>query len=72
MKLTKSQLKEMIREELKEANSPDNKLYWALDKSANNIAKAVKKYDKKADVQKALDTFMNFLSVQLKRMGYKI
>jgi|TARA_B100001964_G_scaffold164865_1_gene181030 ribosome-associated translation inhibitor RaiA len=69
MKITKSQLREIIREELlKEA--PAHDLYKAFTKIQKDIYKTIKKYENKADVNVGFYTFMRELKEMIKKMGY--
>ena len=65
MKLTKSKLKEIIREELLKEATPDADLYKKLTKISDDIVKLSKSYDNKADVKTALYTFMAILHRKL-------
>ena len=51
--------------------SPDVELYKKLGQIGTDIGKLVKKYEKMADTDKALSTFMVGLHSMLNKMGYK-
>ena len=75
MKLTKSKLKEIIREELKEAGgweAPDIKAYKELEKINMQVYRIVGSLRHKADMDKAIHTWMVGLHVGLKKRGIKI
>ena len=75
MKLTKSKLKEMIREELKEADkweAPDIKVYKELEKLSDKVYFIMGRYAHKADVGKAIHTWMTGLHAGLKKRGIKV
>ena len=75
MKLTKSRLKEMIRQELKEAGgweAPDKKVYKELDKLSDKVYRIAGTYAHKADMETAIHTWMVGLHAGLKKRGYKV
>ena len=75
MKLTKSKLKEMIRQELKEAGgweAPDKKVYKELDKLSDKVYLIAGRYAHKADMETAIHTWMVGLHAGLKKRGYKV
>jgi hypothetical protein len=75
MKLTKLKLKEIIREELKEAGgweAPERKVYNALEKLSDKVYRIIGTYAHKADIDTALHTWMIGLHAGLKKRGYKI
>ena len=51
--------------------NPDAELYKKLGKIGTDIGSIVKKYEKMADTDKALSTFMVGLHGMLNKMGYK-
>ena len=51
--------------------NPDAELYKKLGKIGTDIGSIVKKYEKMADTNKALSTFMVGLHGMLNKMGYK-
>ena len=51
--------------------NPDAELYKKLGKIGTDIGNIVKKYEKMADTDKALSTFMVGLHGMLNKMGYK-
>jgi hypothetical protein len=62
-------------QELKEETleeSPDNDLYRSFKAINNDIVRIINKFGKKADVDKALHTWMVGLQASLKKMGYKL
>ena len=52
--------------------SPDNDLYRSFKAINNDIVRIINKFGKKADVDKALHTWMVGLQASLKKMGYKL
>jgi hypothetical protein len=51
--------------------NPDAELYKKLGKIGTDVGNLVKKYEKMADTDKALSTFMVGLHSMLVKMGYK-
>ena len=51
--------------------NPDAELYKKLGKIGTDVGKLVQKYEKMADTDKALSTFMVGLHSMLVKMGYK-
>ncbi len=51
--------------------NPDAELYKKLGKIGTDVGNIVKKYEKMADTDKALSTFMVGLHSMLVKMGYK-
>ena len=51
--------------------NPDVELYKKLGKIGTDVGNLVKKYEKMADTDKALSTFMVGLHSMLVKMGYK-
>ena len=76
MKLTKSKLKEIIREELKEASPghvpSEAKVYKELEKLSDKVYLLIGRYAHKADMEIAIKTWMTGLHAGLKKRGYKI
>jgi len=64
---TDKQIKEVDKWE-----SPDIKLYKELGKMTNKIFTLVGRYAHKADVGKAIHTWMEMLHTRLKKQGIKI
>ena len=75
MKLTKSRLKEIIKQELKEAGgweAPDRKVYKELEKLSDKVYRIAGTYAHKADMETAIHTWMVGLHAGLKKRGYKV
>ena len=60
-----------LKEETLE-ESPDNDLYRSFKAINNDVVRIINKFGKKADVDKALHTWMVGLHASLKKMGYKL
>ena len=73
MKLTKSKLKEMIREELLNEANPEIEIYKKLDKITDQVFLLIGKYQDKVDIDKAVKTWMVGLHARLKKqkVGWK-
>ena len=73
MKLTKSQLKEIIREELLNEANPEIEIYKKLDKITDQVFFLIGSYHHKVDMGKAVKTWMVGLHARLKKqkVGWK-
>jgi len=74
MKITKSKLKEIIREEilnLNEAN-PDRDLFRSLNHINNDLFRIMNKYQGKADLDAGFRSWMMGLHAKLKKAGINL
>ena len=73
MKLTKSQLKKMIKEELLNEANPEIEIYKKLDKITDQVFLLIGRYHHKVDMGKAGKTWMTGLHARLKKqkVGWK-
>jgi len=73
MKLTKSKLKEMIKEELLNEANPETEIYKKLDKITDQVFLLIGRYSDKVDMGRAVNTWMVGLHARLKKqkVGWK-
>ena len=72
MKLTRSELKEIIREEVKgtlNEENPDRDLFRSLNHINNDLFRVMNKYQGKADLDAGFRSWMMGLHAKLKKAG---